>query len=70
MDKGEKKSRRGRPPLAFKPEEVRDLRSFQMTDEELASMLGVSVDTIARWKKNNPEFFEAYHQGKSEYSTG
>jgi len=36
------------------------------TDEQMAEMLGVSVDSIMRWKQKHPGFCEALKLGKDE----
>lgn len=36
------------------------------TDEQISEMLGVSVDSITRWKRRHPEFCGALKIGKDE----
>jgi hypothetical protein len=36
------------------------------TDEQIAEMLGVSVDSITRWKQKHPDFCGALKLGKDE----
>jgi hypothetical protein len=36
------------------------------TDEQIAEILGVSVDSITRWKQKHPEFCGALKAGKDE----
>ncbi|MHC3758877.1 helix-turn-helix domain-containing protein [Staphylococcus succinus] len=35
-----------------------------LTDEQIGKNLGVSHDTLIKWKRNKPEFFEAIKRGK------
>jgi len=39
------------------------------TDEDLASLFDVNVDTIYRWKNVHPEFSEAINEGKERADT-
>ena len=56
----------GRPRKELDPQLVEDLATLQCTDEEIASALHVSVDTITRRKKDDPAFAEAYQRGKDQ----
>jgi PBSX family phage terminase large subunit len=59
-----KKGRSGRKPIEINYDELRKVCALHPTDEELASFLQCSVDTITNLKKNNPEFLVAYNEGK------
>lgn len=62
---GGKRPRSGRKPVNIDVEQVEKLCSLQCTDAELASVLGVSVRTIER-RKRQPAFAEAMSRGKSK----
>jgi hypothetical protein len=55
----DKKPRRGRPKKYVDLEMVERLASIQCTHSEIASALGISVDTLTR----NPHFAEIYKRG-------
>lgn len=44
---------------------VEKLAALGMPDETMASVLGISADTIGRRKQDTPEFAEAYARGKA-----
>jgi hypothetical protein len=46
------------------PELARRLALLGLTDDETASVFGVSVRTLHRWKREHPEFVEALEAGK------
>ena len=54
---------RGRPPKELDIDLVKKLAEIQCTDQEIAAVCGVSIDTIAR-RKANPEFAQALEDGK------
>lgn len=63
----EVKSRRiGRPPKYSHEMDAlaHRLSLLGLTDAELASALDVDQDTINRWKKNHPSFYESIMEGK------
>lgn len=62
---GGKRPRSGRRPVNIDLEQVEKLCSLQCTDEELASVFGVSVRTIER-RKRQPAFAEAMSRGKGK----
>lgn len=62
---GGKRPRSGRKPVNIDLEQVEKLCSLQCTDEELASVLGVSSRTIER-RKSQPAFAEAMSRGKAK----
>lgn len=43
---------------------------FGATDEDLATALGVTVGTLANWRKEHPEFLLAMEDGKRAYDDG
>jgi hypothetical protein len=45
----------GRPRIEFDRKVIEGLASIQCTDEEIAAVLGVSVDTLTRRKKDDPQ---------------
>jgi len=53
----------GRPRLEFDLRMVEDLGKIQSTHSELAAVLGVSVDTVERRLRDDPEFCRAYEKG-------
>lgn len=66
-----KKRREGRPSKLDNGEIIEQAgtlcRLFGATDEQLAQVFRVDVDTISNWKKARPEFFKALKDGKEEY---
>jgi len=56
----------GRPLIKIDHAQVERLASIQCTDQEIAAVLGVSVDTLARRKVNDPEFWEFLQRGKAK----
>src|SRR5690242_12967431 len=59
------KPKRGRPVIELDLDLVEDLAAIQCTDEEIAAVLNVSVDTITRRKQKAPEFAEKLAAGRS-----
>lgn len=61
--------KRGRPTL-YKAEHCELARKLcarlGATDEDLAAVFGVSIDTIYEWKKTHSEFSEAVKAGKDD----
>ncbi len=60
------RSEAGRPSL-YKPEmceKILDLMSEGKTDTQTCAMLGISVDSLARYRRQYPELAEAYQKGK------
>lgn len=57
---------RGRPPKELDIEQVKQLAAIQCTEEEIASVLGISADTIARRKQSDPEFLLAIESGRMQ----
>lgn len=55
----------GRPPKVIDVRLVEGLARIQCTDEEIAATCGVSVDTLARRKKDDPAFVEALDRGRA-----
>lgn len=62
---GGKRPRSGRKAVHIDLEQVEKLCGLQCTDEELASVLGVSLRTIER-RKSQPAFAEAMARGKAK----
>jgi hypothetical protein len=54
----------GRPRIEFDKKIIEGLARIQCTDEEIAAVLGVSADTIARRKNDDPEFLEFLERGR------
>lgn len=54
----------GRPPIEFDLKQIQGLAQIQCTDEEMAAVIGCSVDTLARRKLDDPAFMEALQRGK------
>jgi hypothetical protein len=50
----------------FNPKKIKFLLEYEgfgrVTDIELANMIGVKVDTIARWKNKSPDLFDRINQ--------
>lgn len=55
----------GRPRKELSPEEVEKLTRIGCTDEEIAGWAGVSIDTVIRRRKDDPDFAYHYEKGKS-----
>ena len=53
----------GRPRLTFDLRLVEDLGKIQSTHSELAAVLNVSIETVKRRLKEDPEFCAAYEKG-------
>jgi hypothetical protein len=53
----------GRPRLEFDLRLVEDLGKIQSTHSELAAVLSVSIETVKRRLKEDPEFCAAYEKG-------
>jgi len=53
----------GRPRLTFDLRMVEDLGKIQSTHSELAAVLNVSIETVKRRLKEDPEFCAAYEKG-------
>lgn len=58
--------KRGRPPKAIDIEKLRSLAAIHCTDEEIASVLQISVDTLSRRKKEDPAVLEALEGGRNQ----
>ncbi|HEX3399411.1 MAG TPA: hypothetical protein VHT74_03680 [Acetobacteraceae bacterium] len=56
----------GAPPIEIDLAMVERLASIQCTDAEIAAVLGVSVDTLWRRKRDDPEFVEFLERGKGK----
>jgi hypothetical protein len=65
MDQG-KRSRGGRPRKELSPGEVYKLAKLGCTDVEIADFFGVSEDTFARRKKDDPEVAMALMTGRAD----
>lgn len=63
---GKGKRKAGRPPKTVNYEQVYELRKIGCTDEEMASILSVSVEWMRQHKATDPQFLEAYEKGWSE----
>lgn len=58
--------KRGRPQKEIDVEKLRSLAAIHCTDEEIASVLQISVDTLARRKKDDPVVLEALEGGRNQ----
>lgn len=56
----------GRPRKEIDLDMAYKLAVIHCTDEELASLLGISVDTLTRRKAEDPSFAELIEKGKAE----
>lgn len=56
----------GRPPKPIDIEKLRQLAAIHCTDNEMASVLGISHDTLARRKQSDPEVMEAIEGGRNQ----
>lgn len=61
-----KKNPGGRPPIKIDLDLVEKLSFIQVTDEEMATVLGVSTETINRRKKASRAFRDAYQKGREQ----
>ena len=52
----------GRPPIEFNIREVEELARIGCTEEDMAAVLGVSVNTIERRKRDSEEFWGAINR--------
>ena len=57
--------KKGKPKIELDSALVRRLAGLQCTYEEIASALGVSVDTLDRRREDTPEIAEAIKEGRS-----
>jgi hypothetical protein len=55
----------GRPSLEFSLREVEELARIGCTEEDMAAVLGVSVDTLQRRKRDSEEFCGAVKRGQA-----
>lgn len=60
------KNRGGRPQKPIDVAKVRSLAAIHCTDEEIASVLDISVDTLSRRKKEDPEVLNALEGGRNQ----
>ena len=63
---GSEPQKRGRPQKVIDIEKVRSLAAIHCTDEEIASVLQISVDTLSRRKKEDPAVLEALEGGRNQ----
>lgn len=56
----------GRPPIEIDLLQLERLASIQCTDAEIAAVLGVSTDTLARRKTADTNFVNALESGKAK----
>ena len=59
------KKKRGRPRIVPDLETIRKLAAMDCTDVEIAGFLGISLDTIQRWRKHHKGFQDAFASGKA-----
>lgn len=59
-----KRDKAGCPPVEIDLEMVKNFSRFQLSDYELASMLGISSKTLYTHKKKNPKIAQAMEEGK------
>lgn len=65
----EAKKKRGRPSV-FKKDHIRlakEISRFGLTDEETATVLGISLATLKIWKNKHSDFLAALNEGKDFY---
>ena len=55
----------GRPRLEFDLRQVEELARIGCTEEDMAAVLGISVDTIQRRKRTCPEFCGVIEKGRA-----
>ncbi len=55
-----------RPPFPWDYAQLRQMRSIQCTDDEIATIFGCTTKTIERAKRRDPKFREAYEKGSAE----
>lgn len=58
--------KRGRPQKEIDVDKLRSLAAIHCTDEEIASVLQISVDTLSRRKKEDPAVLEALEGGRNQ----
>lgn len=51
---------------ANRPQQAFELALLGATEAQMASVLGVGVNTIDYWKRHKPEFLEALNRGRME----
>ncbi len=68
MKKADEKNKGGRPKAEIDLNQLEAMCSMQCTDEEIAAMLMVSIDTIKRRKKDTDTtgFAQTYKRGKEK----
>jgi hypothetical protein len=54
----------GRPEIELDLAQIERLAQIHCTDEEIAAVVGCSVDTLARRKVNDPDFMAMLQRGK------
>ena len=55
-----------RPRKQINLQQVEALATIGATDDEIATVLGISTDTVGRRKKDNPGFKEALKRGRDK----
>ena len=45
-------------------QQVKELAMLGLTDVQIATVWGITVDCLAKWKNNKPGFYEALQQGR------
>lgn len=60
------KKKTGRPKIELDPAKVEALAALQCTYDEIASGLGVSIDTLERRRREDPAFAVAIKRGQEE----
>lgn len=63
---GTTKNQGGRPRIEIDLDQVERMASIQCTDEEIACMLGVSINTITRRKADDRAFLKAMEEGRGK----
>jgi hypothetical protein len=63
---GTTKNHGGRPRIEIDLAAVERMASIQCTDEEIACMLGVSINTITRRKADDPAFMKVLEEGRGK----
>jgi len=47
-----------------RPREIYELSRLGLSDERMARVMGIAIDTLNNWKRTKPEFIDAMYQGK------
>jgi hypothetical protein len=71
--KEQPKKKRGRPSIyeqvVTNLGQIETLAGFGLTNEQIATFLGINADTLYQYKKKHPEFAEMLKRGKDKANT-